>query len=64
MQQVRASEEVDIVDEEVYPTNIQSHLNLALLDLEDDSFSVSSNEQSVGIEDDLQGRWSRSSSFS
>ncbi|XWS41278.1 hypothetical protein CRYUN_Cryun17cG0067300 [Craigia yunnanensis] len=33
MQQVRASEEVDIVDGEVYPTNIQSHLNLALLRL-------------------------------
>ncbi|KAK6259171.1 hypothetical protein SCA6_013645, partial [Theobroma cacao] len=62
-QQVRASEEVDTVDGEVYPTNIESHLNLALLDLEDDSLSVSSNEQSVPIEDYLLGRWSRSSSF-
>ncbi|XVF14871.1 hypothetical protein REPUB_Repub09cG0098200 [Reevesia pubescens] len=62
-QQVRASEEVDVVDGEVYPTNIKSHLNLALLDLEDDSLSVSSNEQSVLVEDYLQGRWSHSSSF-
>ncbi|XP_022750904.1 probable receptor-like protein kinase At5g18500 isoform X2 [Durio zibethinus] len=62
-QQVRASEEVDIVDGEVYPTNIESHLNLALLDLEDDSLSVSSNERSVTTEDYLQGRWSCSSSF-
>lgn len=62
-QQVKASEEVDIVDEEVYPTNIKSHLNLVLLDLEDDSLSVSSNEQSVSTEDYLKGRWSRSSSF-
>ncbi|OMO56044.1 hypothetical protein COLO4_35819 [Corchorus olitorius] len=62
-QQVKASEEVDVVDGEVYPTDMKSHLNLALLDLEDDSLSVSSNEQSIPIEDYLQGRWSRSSSF-
>lgn len=62
-QQVRASEEFDTFDGEVYPTDIESHLNLALLDMEDDSVSVSSNEPSIGIEDYLQGRWSRSSSF-
>nr|TKR74257.1 hypothetical protein D5086_0000298600 [Populus alba] len=61
--QVCASEELDAVDEEAFPTNIQSHLNLALLDLEDDSLSISSTEQGVSIEDYLQGRWSRTSSF-
>lgn len=50
-QEVRASEEVDIVDGEVYLTNIESHLNLALIDMEDDSLSVTSNERSVQIED-------------
>ncbi|KAK8673716.1 hypothetical protein V6N13_112033 [Hibiscus sabdariffa] len=61
--QIRESEEVDIAEEELYPTNMESHLNLALLDLEDDSLSGSSNEQSFQIEDYLQKRWSRSSSF-
>ncbi|KAJ1401237.1 UspA [Sesbania bispinosa] len=58
-----APEELDGFDEEPVPTNIQSHLNLALLDLEDDAVSISSTEQSVSLEDYLQGRWSRSSSF-
>lgn len=62
-QEINGSEELDNVDGEMIPTNIQSHLNLALLDLEDDSLSVSSGEQSISIEDYLQGRWSRSSSF-
>lgn len=62
-QQVIESEELDVVDEEMISTNIQSHLNLALLDLEDDSLSISSGEQSISVEDYLQGRWSRSSSF-
>ncbi|XP_042517500.1 lectin-domain containing receptor kinase VI.4 [Macadamia integrifolia] len=62
--EVNASEEFDAQDEESFPhTNIQSHLNVALLDVEDDSLSVSSIEQSVSLEDYLQGRWSRSSSF-
>ncbi|XP_043716902.1 uncharacterized protein LOC122664926 [Telopea speciosissima] len=62
--QVKASEEFDTQDEEAFPhTNIQSHLNVALLDVEDDSLSVSSIEQNVSLEDYLQGRWSRSSSF-
>ncbi|KAK7350905.1 hypothetical protein VNO77_09948 [Canavalia gladiata] len=56
-------EELDGFDEEPAPTNIQSHLNLALLDLDDDAVSVCSTEQSVSMEDYLQGRWSRSSSF-
>ncbi|KAL5559691.1 hypothetical protein UlMin_035902 [Ulmus minor] len=54
----------DIVDDEAFPrSNLQSHLNLALLDVEEDSVSLSSIEQSVSLEDYLQGRWSRSSSF-
>ncbi|XP_042514532.1 serine/threonine-protein kinase PAK 6-like [Macadamia integrifolia] len=62
--QVNASEEFDAQDEEAFPhTNIQSHLNVALLDVDDDSLSVSSVEQNVSLEDYLQGRWSRSSSF-
>ncbi|KAG5067188.1 hypothetical protein AAZX31_04G192000 [Glycine max] len=62
-QEVNAPQELDGCDEEPVPTNIQSHLNLALLDLEDDTVSISSTEQSVSLEDYLQGRWSRSSSF-
>ncbi|KAL8166137.1 hypothetical protein V2J09_007636 [Rumex salicifolius] len=45
------------------PSSIQGHLNLALLDVEDDSVSFSSIEQNVSLEDYLRGRWSRSSSF-
>lgn len=63
-QQVSASEdEEEVVDGEPLPSNIQSHLNLALLDMEDDSYSLSGSEQSISIEDYLRGRWSRSSSF-
>lgn len=63
-QEVNAPQEQDGFDEEQVPTtNIQSHLNLALLDLEDDTVSITSTEQSVSLEDYLQGRWSRSSSF-
>lgn len=62
-QEVSAPQEIDGADGEPVPTNIQSHLNLALLDLEDDAVSISSTEQNVSLEDYLQGRWSRSSSF-
>lgn len=62
--QVHAWEESDILDDEACPrSNLQSHLNLALLDVEDDSLSMSSIEQTVSLEDYLKGRWSRSSSF-
>lgn len=61
-QQVSAMEGQEVGGES-FPSNIQSHLNLALLDLEDDSLSISSTEQSISLEDYLQGRWSRSSSF-
>ncbi|XP_061346840.1 protein kinase STUNTED-like isoform X2 [Gastrolobium bilobum] len=62
-QEVGASQELDGFDEEPVPSNIQSHLNLALLDLEDDTDSISSTEQNVSLVDYLSGRWSRSSSF-
>lgn len=62
--QVHALEESDVLEDEACPrSNLQSHLNLALLDVEDDSLSMSSIEQSVSLEDYLKGRWSRSSSF-
>lgn len=57
-------EEVDgLEDEEFSQSNLRSHLNLALLDIEDSSLSMSSIEESISIEDYLRGRWSRSSSF-
>lgn len=62
-QEVCAPETHDGFDEEPVRTNIQSHLNLALLDVEDDAVSISSTEQTVSLEDYLQGRWSRCSSF-
>lgn len=55
--------ESDEMDGDAFPRNIQSHLNIALLDLDDDSTSISSTEQNISLEDYLQGRWSRSSSF-
>lgn len=62
-QQLRASEEIDALDGEAVSANIQSHLNVALLDIEDDSVSTSSSDPSVTFDCYLQGRWSRSSSF-
>lgn len=62
-EQVSASEELDSIDGEASPTNIQSHLNLALLDLDDDSVSAGSTQRIISVEDYLQGRWSRTSSF-
>ncbi|KAL8500920.1 hypothetical protein ACS0TY_020490 [Phlomoides rotata] len=44
-------------------SDIQSFINLALHNLEDDSASTSSTEQNISVEDYLGGRWSRSSSF-
>ncbi|PIA28503.1 hypothetical protein AQUCO_06900046v1 [Aquilegia coerulea] len=63
-QQILTSEEFSGLDDESLPTpNIQSHLNLALLDVEDDSLSISSSEQGLSLENYLLGRCSRSSSF-
>lgn len=69
---VSASGESDCLDDEVMQPDVvlRSHLNLALLDIEDDSTSVSSTEQTLdfvssntSLDEYLQGRWSRSSSF-
>ncbi|KAE9602764.1 putative protein kinase RLK-Pelle-RLCK-VI family [Lupinus albus] len=63
-QEVRVSHElVDGCDGELVSNNILSHLNLALLDLEDDTDSISSTEQTLSFEDYLRRRWSASSSF-
>ncbi|CAL9120252.1 unnamed protein product [Musa textilis] len=62
----------DVLDDEMpnLESDIRSHLNLALLDVEDDSISVSSTDHTVdsltvstSVENYLQWRWSRSSSF-
>ncbi|KAJ9189563.1 hypothetical protein P3X46_000838 [Hevea brasiliensis] len=54
-------------DDEVYPnSSAELHLNLALLDLDDDSISSSSFEQgnnNLSMEEYLKERWSRSSRF-
>ncbi|CAE5964432.1 unnamed protein product [Arabidopsis arenosa] len=65
MQQVSSSSEESemLKDEQCQRSNLQSHLNLALLDVEDDSISMGSIEQGVSVEDYLKGRTSRSSSF-
>lgn len=49
--------EVDALDDgEAFSTNIQSHLNVALLDIEDELLSIGSSEQSVLLDDYLQAR--------
>lgn len=61
--QVNANDESEVLDSAACPrSELQSHLNLALLDVEEDSLSMSSIE-GVPLEDYLKGRWSRSSSF-
>ncbi|XP_044470749.1 probable receptor-like serine/threonine-protein kinase At5g57670 [Mangifera indica] len=61
-QQLGAAEELDVSDE-AFPHDIQSHLNLALLDVDDNTLSIGSSERTVSIEDYLKGRWSQTSSF-
>ncbi|KAK3031941.1 hypothetical protein RJ639_036225 [Escallonia herrerae] len=63
-QQVSTPEDLDALDAEQSPTSIQSFLNLAFQNLEDPSLSASTTDQNVSVEDYLQGRWSRTSSFS
>ncbi|KAI3838454.1 hypothetical protein MKX03_013218 [Papaver bracteatum] len=60
--QLCASDESSLDGESLPSPDIQSHLNLALLDVEDDT-SFNSIEQGLSFEEYLQGRWSRSSSF-
>ncbi|VFQ94521.1 unnamed protein product [Cuscuta campestris] len=63
-QKLKSADEGDEVgDEQPATARIQSFINLALLDLEDDSLSISSASNSISVDDYLQGRWSRSSSF-
>ncbi|XP_057495262.1 protein kinase STUNTED-like isoform X1 [Actinidia eriantha] len=60
------AENPENADDEVYPhSSAESHLGLALLDVEDTSTSFSSVEQSTRTswEEYLKGRWSRSSSL-
>ncbi|XP_058215895.1 protein kinase STUNTED [Rhododendron vialii] len=62
----RGTENEETTDDEVYPhSSAESHLTLALLDMEDTSPSFSSGEQSSGTssEEYLKERWSRSSSL-
>ncbi|CAA0831696.1 Protein kinase protein with adenine nucleotide alpha hydrolases-like domain [Striga hermonthica] len=56
-------EGTELEDETFSKSNLQSHLNLALLGVDGDSASISSIEQTISLEDYLKGRWSRSSSF-
>ncbi|KAG9148753.1 hypothetical protein Leryth_013429, partial [Lithospermum erythrorhizon] len=62
-QHIGSSEETEVDDDEQSPKTIQSFLNLALQNLDDDSLSSSSAEQMISVEEYLQGRWSRTSSF-
>lgn len=60
------SENQENNDDEVYPySSLQLHLSLALLDVEDDTTSYGSLEQSTSLSSDeySKGRCSRSSSF-
>ncbi|CAJ1974284.1 unnamed protein product [Sphenostylis stenocarpa] len=56
-----AAETLD--DEACPPSNLQSHINLALQDVVDDTHSMCSVEQGLTLEDYLRGRCSRASSF-
>ncbi|KAL0456109.1 UNVERIFIED_CONTAM: Proline-rich receptor-like protein kinase PERK9 [Sesamum latifolium] len=62
-QETNATEDINAINGEQSATNIQSFINLALLNLEDDTASISSTEQNISVEDYLGGRWSRTSSF-
>ncbi|XP_073012938.1 protein kinase STUNTED-like [Typha latifolia] len=69
--QISTSNECDSTDDEASfsDNKLQSYINLALLDIDNDSLSPSSAEHpdfiraNTSLEDYLQGRWSRSSSF-
>ncbi|WOK96407.1 putative receptor-like serine/threonine-protein kinase [Canna indica] len=69
---LEVSSRAEVLDDEMLnlESDIKSHLNLALLDVEDDSISVSSTDHtadsltvSSSVENYLQWRWSRSSNF-
>jgi hypothetical protein len=52
-------------DEEAAPAdpNMQSHLNLALLGVDDDTLSHCSSTEQTTVDTSADGYWSRSSSF-
>ncbi|CAH8354686.1 unnamed protein product [Eruca vesicaria subsp. sativa] len=58
MQQVSSSSDESemLKDEQCQRSNMQSHLKVALLDVEDDSLSMGSFDQGVSVEDYLKGR--------
>ncbi|KAJ0972082.1 hypothetical protein J5N97_020041 [Dioscorea zingiberensis] len=62
--EVKTSEDLDGVDNEEIcrDSDIKSHLSLALLDVDDGLLSISSTER-ASLDEYLQGRCSRSSSF-
>ncbi|XP_047316090.1 protein kinase STUNTED-like [Impatiens glandulifera] len=66
-EQFRGSETGECDSKEI-PANIQTHINLALMGLEDDddspyASSSEHNNNNISVEEYLHGRWSRSSSF-
>ncbi|KAL8555309.1 hypothetical protein ACS0TY_003207 [Phlomoides rotata] len=58
--ETNCSDNANATNDEQSPTNIQSFINLALLNLEDGATSASSTEHNISVEDYLRGRWSRS----
>lgn len=57
-QEVCVPEELDVLDSEPVQSNdIQSHMKLALLDVED-AVSSGSPERSISVEENLQEKWS------
>jgi len=60
-----ALDAAETVDDEACPpsNNLQSHINVALGDVVDDSVSMCSVEQGLTLEEYLRGRCSRASSF-
>ena len=70
MVQMEAEEEEEDEDVENPAAKIQSYLSLALVDVEDDSFSIASSEHTSSfimshssLDEYLRGRWSVHSSF-
>ncbi|GAB4835561.1 hypothetical protein Ancab_000470 [Ancistrocladus abbreviatus] len=57
------SADLDALDTEQFPTDIQRYLKMAFLDIVDDSPSVSSTEHNVSLEEYLNERWSGTLSF-
>ncbi|XP_042062657.1 probable serine/threonine-protein kinase PBL5 [Salvia splendens] len=62
-QETETCEDLNMIYSKQSATDIQSFINLALHDSEDDSTSSSSTELDISVEDYLGSRWSRSSSL-